>query len=311
MSYPDLPNKPTDVVFDLDDFQFTLRNGTVGDVSLGYLFYLKYLFPKFKVTLFAIPALCSSSVLRRVGSLGWVELAVHGWKHETNYECNEMTKEQCLELLNKVEEQYGDIFVKGFKAPGWQISDGCYDALLEKGYWVADHTYNEDRRPKELPAYTLAHPWCIHGHTWDIQTPQVDQRNGIRQLIEERGLGEKLTQETNFHFISEVILAQQEGISGFNPHTDEPLGEYAEPDDGKGPSTYRDLYADVDCDRKEVKQNGEGRAGQQSEQSDSEHIHNPASADGLYREVLIDTTPVQPAGDIPNDSDRPEQEWVL
>ena len=51
--YPDLPNKPKDVVLDLDDFQFTLnKDGKVGDFSLGYLFYLKSKFPKFKVTVF-------------------------------------------------------------------------------------------------------------------------------------------------------------------------------------------------------------------------------------------------------------------
>jgi len=205
MSYPELPDKPENVVFDLDDFQFTLNNGQVGDLSLAYLYYINSQFPMFKCTLFAIPNRCNPYILEEVAKHDWIELAVHGWQHDTNYECAEMTKEEALELLDNVETAYGDIFVKGFKAPGWQISDGVYEALLERGYWVADHIYNEDRRPKELPAYTLAHPWCIHGHTWDIQGVPLDQQNGIRQMIEERGLLEKWTPETKFHFISEVI----------------------------------------------------------------------------------------------------------
>jgi hypothetical protein len=44
---------------------------------------------------------------------------------------------------------------KGFKAPGWQISDACYRVLLDEGYWVADQKYNDERRPKALPVYRL------------------------------------------------------------------------------------------------------------------------------------------------------------
>jgi len=226
--YPNLPNKPKDAVVDFDDHQMTLNNGRVGDLSLAYLFYLKHLFPKFKATLFAIPARCSPHILKEINKLGWIELAVHGWEHNDNYECSKWTKEECLMNLSKVETQFGDIFVKGFKAPGWQISDGCYEALLQAGYWVADHVYNDNRRPKELPVYKLDHPWCIHGHTWDIQGVPLDQQNGIRQMIEERGLCEKLTQETNFHFISEIIGKEVNAQDIRNP-VDTPIVHQEEP----------------------------------------------------------------------------------
>lgn len=42
---------------------------------------------------------------------------------------------------------------KGFKAPGWQISQPMYDILLKYGYWVADQHYNDNRRPKELKVH--------------------------------------------------------------------------------------------------------------------------------------------------------------
>jgi len=201
--YPELPKEPTDVVFDLDDFQFTTNNGRVGDLSIAYLYYLKAHFPKFKATLFTIPNRCPPGSLDGIAALDWIELGVHGWMHDNNYECSEITKEECYKILEDTEKRHPKCFVEGFKAPGWQISDGCYEALLENECWVADHTYNDDRRPAELPVYKLDHPWCIHGHTWDIQGVPVNQQNGIRQLIEERGLN--FTPETNFHFISEVV----------------------------------------------------------------------------------------------------------
>jgi len=217
MSYPEIPVKPEDVVFDLDDFQMTRnQHGQVGDLSLGYLFYLKSLYPNFKITLFAIPNRCTPEILAQIKSLGWIHFGVHGWQHDTNYECAEMTKDEALAMLSRVEMQYGDIYEKGFKAPGWQIGTPVYEALLERGYWVADHVYNDDRRPQELPVYKLDHPWCIHGHTWDIEGVPEDQRNGIRQLIEERGLD--FTPETRFHFISEVV---KDGDTGSLPREDE------------------------------------------------------------------------------------------
>ena len=144
-------------------------------------------------------------------------------------------------------------------SPGWQISNGCYEALLEKGYWVADHVYNDDRRPKELPVYKLDHPWCIHGHTWDIMGVSRDQQNGIRQMIEERGL--KFTEDTNFHFIDDIIYDRKDDSNksdqiGLHPDepTDSPQVQRHEEDesDSGGPEqdwrpktesgTYRSVY---------------------------------------------------------------------
>lgn len=200
MSWPIIPKN---VVFDLDDAQ---NRAT----ALSELFYLKDLYPKFKCTLFAIPDRCSEQLLSIYHELDWLELAVHGWNHHSNWEAEKWTKEECLDALNRAEEKYPH-FVKGFKAPGWKISDGCYQALLEREYWVADNVYNDARRPAELPAYLLNHPWCIHGHTWNILGVPKDQQNGIYQLIYEREL--KFDNETEFHFVSEIIEEEYGGVT--------------------------------------------------------------------------------------------------
>jgi hypothetical protein len=194
--YPNLPKDPEDVICDFDDMQMSTR-----DLSLAYLYYLKGRYPKFKATLFTIPARCTESFLNELSKIEWLQLAVHGWDHHDNYECSKWTKEECHEALEKAEKTRA--FVLGFKAPGWQISDGCYQALIERGYWVADQAYNNNRRPAELNAYLLTHPWCVHGHTWDIRTDDPLQRNGIRQMIEERSLS--FTPDTKFHYISELF----------------------------------------------------------------------------------------------------------
>jgi len=53
---------------------------------------------------------------------------------------------------------------RGWKAPGWQLSDECYEILLEHGYWLADQVYNRPRRPVGLRVYELTSSNRIHGH---------------------------------------------------------------------------------------------------------------------------------------------------
>jgi len=193
-------------VFDLDDWYFQWDRN-----ALSELFYLKTLYPRLKVTLFTVPNHPDSpfhDMFRFVELMRphqeWIQLACHGWHHKTPIEAQKWTKRQTKDALNKW-EMFGDIpFIqRGFKAPGWQISDATYRVLLHRGYWVADHTYNDSRRPKEIPAYTLAHPWCLHGHTWDLPNADPKYRNGIRQMFEEHKL--PWDQNTTFHFISEVL----------------------------------------------------------------------------------------------------------
>ena len=87
---------------------------------------------------------------------------------------------------------------KGFKAPGWQISDGMYQALLEEGYWVADQSYNNERRPKELKAYILDSGNKIHGH---IGHMGGHNENEIEYLLDTI----LALKEKDFAFIKDVI----------------------------------------------------------------------------------------------------------
>lgn len=195
------------MIVDLDDFG---ANHVISDQCQSHdcrdlLDKLHYANPKFKVTLFAIPAEMTIEMLDWCrANKTWVELAVHGWKHTDNYEASKWDENTMLGVINHPLVQ--EYFVKGFKAPGWQISDGCYEALLEGDWWVADQAYNNDRRLAELRAYVnydgkffvandQVDAW--HGHTWNCMG------NGIEETFPQ--LLEKVKQATDFQFISELF----------------------------------------------------------------------------------------------------------
>lgn len=142
------------IILDLDDF-------CEDNNSLDLLFQLKAQVPKFKVNLFTVPGRCSTMFLDEVRKLDWVDLIPHGYRHTTSRECQDWSYEGSREYLEYV------LFLgytKGFKAPGWQISNGMYEALVEFDFWVADQAYNNSRRPPILKTYILDQPWKIHGH---------------------------------------------------------------------------------------------------------------------------------------------------
>jgi hypothetical protein len=141
-------------IVDADDF-CEENNG------LNKLMFIKSKNPNFKVTLFTIPGLCSKKFINKIKKLDWIDLVPHGYLHPTTLECLNWTYEESKEYLKKIKSLN---WTKGFKAPGWQISDGMYKALLEEGYWVADQAYNNDRRPKELKAYLIDNSYKLHYH---------------------------------------------------------------------------------------------------------------------------------------------------
>jgi hypothetical protein len=143
--------------------------------------------PAFKATLFAIPQQMTPELYDwcRANS-AWVELGVHGWAHTSNYEAEDWSESTLNTILyNEVIEQN---YAKLFRAPGWQISDGCYKALQEAGWVVCDQDYNNARRPVQLDAWVnyngefrvhrqtpdhkdgfVSEPIpAYHGHTWDV-----------------------------------------------------------------------------------------------------------------------------------------------
>lgn len=143
------------ITLDLDDFH---EHNSDWDLLVR----LREEIPDFRVTLFAIPVYCTSRFIADCHARPWIDLVPHGWHHETSRECEAWSYDRMRAAISHY-ERLGFV-TKGWKAPGWQISDGCYEALFEAGYWVADQTYNNERRPKGLKAYLLDRPERIHGH---------------------------------------------------------------------------------------------------------------------------------------------------
>lgn len=181
-------------VVTLDDFYDTNHN-------LPLLLSLKERFPEFKCTLFCIPSKCSAkfinSVKARYGN--WIEFAVHGWFHDTEHgiatECNHWTKEEAHKYLQMAEDM--GCFVKGFRAPGWQINHETYQALGERGYWIADHKdHHSWAKEYGVPRYKTGHLSEVHGH---IQRCNL---NGLEDLASFKC---NFRVDTKFRFASEAL----------------------------------------------------------------------------------------------------------
>lgn len=155
----------------------------------------------FKVTLFAIPAHCSPEWCDDLPD--WIELAVHGWTHHSNYECAGWQREDLWEVMDAPVVR--DFFTEGFKAPGWQISDECYDALLDADWWVADQHLEDARRPEGMRVYFYEDGgW--HGHIDNVCG------NGIEETWDR--LVDAVTDAAEFRFCSQAARV--------HPYADDP-----------------------------------------------------------------------------------------
>lgn len=153
--------------------------------------------PAFKATLFTIPFELTPELAQWCSlNKEWVELAIHGFYHSSNYECEKITYDQMQRYMELVYRMWPTSFVKGFKAPGWQISDDAYKWLKDNRFWVADQAYNNERRPKDLPVYLIGED-SRHFHTWNCVG------NGVYELEEQ--ILKELETETEFKFVSEVL----------------------------------------------------------------------------------------------------------
>jgi hypothetical protein len=151
------------MVFDWDD-------AWDDHAALPRLHQLREIRPDFRCTLFAVPGRCTPRWCETVPD--WVELAVHGWLHETNYECAQWTRDDLARVLDQ--DICRNYFAQGFKAPGWQISDGCYQELLERDYWVADQHLEDARRPPGLRTYFYEDGgW--HGHIDNVCNNGIEE----------------------------------------------------------------------------------------------------------------------------------------
>jgi len=142
--------------------------------------------------LFTIPGLCSQHFIREVQKIPWIDMIPHGWKHNTSREFQWCSYPEMLEYLDNIEHLK---LTRGWKAPGWQISDASYRALLDRKYWVADHPENNHRRPKDLPAFLCNPEHHFHiGHMGGHNINEIELH--LERLMEMRG---------EFKFIKDII----------------------------------------------------------------------------------------------------------
>ena len=218
-------------IVEADDFQDKYDSN-----GLEMLFYWKAKYPKFKITLFTIPNKLSDAMrYLLVYHDDWIELAVHGWDHDSNYECWSWDYEKTQALMNRVPLIPNDpfreiVFERIFKAPGWTITGGpngegsgyplqeqnllakdpqaVYRALKDLDFIVFDRHYDKALRPKGVKIVCVdCNPDIVHMHTWDMVTGDLAGKNGFRQVEELHGV--PWNQNTEFKFVSE---AWEEGL---------------------------------------------------------------------------------------------------
>lgn len=183
-------------IFDLDDFS------TQTATALPLLLDLKAKYPQLRATLFAIPGWSTQEFLQEAASWGWVELALHGWAHQPNTECELWMRDDANRYLDQA-EAWG-CFVHGFKAPGWRIGPNTLTVLAERGYWIAGQLTDINKFSEYgLRAYFTNHYNSVHGHMQNIYQNQWWLRNGLDQLVHERGL--PWDTDTQFKLVSEVV----------------------------------------------------------------------------------------------------------
>lgn len=190
------------IIFDLDDFSDNYN-------CLPQLKLMRKQIPQLKVNLFTIPKAISFQLLHEIGTENWINVIPHGMTHKNNFECSKMTEEEAHEMLMSI--PYKKYYKKGFKAPGWQISESTMKILKKHNYWLAvqwsDGRMNGNPDGPYQPAVIDGLNYysinelpegykAIHGHTWNTCGNGIDEK--IKEWIEEMKGNE-------FSFIEEIL----------------------------------------------------------------------------------------------------------
>jgi hypothetical protein len=169
---------------------------------------LHILNPAFKATLFAIPAEMTIELMAWCqANSSWIELAVHGFFHSSNYECEKLSYDDFDYLISQFSPIINGNFKSIFRAPGWQISDGAIKWLADHDWIIADQSYNDHRRPLNLRSYVREDGdqfraagtpvEAYHGHVWDV---------GWNGIYEDYDKVKSLVRDcTEFRFVSELF----------------------------------------------------------------------------------------------------------
>lgn len=206
------------MIFEWDDFGC---DHIISDMCQSHdcrdqLYRLKELNPKFKCTLFAIPGEMTPELLKWCSANdSWVELAVHGFYHTSNYECEKMTYDEFYDSVMDFSGNYDSgilsKFKKIFRAPGWQISTDAMLWLHDNDWVLADQAYNNARRPIGLRTYLYddsskvfsidgSPVLAYHGHTWNVGW------NGIYEDYDK--VSDLVRNCEEFKFLSEVMYGE-------------------------------------------------------------------------------------------------------
>jgi hypothetical protein len=179
------------VIFDSDDLY-------EGHDRLDLLWRLKEANPAFRMTAFAVTYQCPDDYLEALPD--WIEVVPHGFFHGDppldGGECAHWGEVQ-MEALIGVVEHASDRWARGFKAPGWVISDDCYPVLRDHGWWLADQRYNDGRRPAGLRVHCEGDGDHVHTHIQDVCG------NGLAETFP--ALLERVRSARTFELVSESV----------------------------------------------------------------------------------------------------------
>lgn len=181
---PEAPRQGASVIFDTDDLY-------EGHDRMDLLTRLKEANPAFRLTAFAVPCLGSERYWQSVPD--WIELAMHGEYHPDPREAEHWSYDKAMDVLLAKPP----LFVNLWKSPGWQISDGTYQALLELGWSLADQRYNDHRRPEGILVHCEGEGDHVHTHVQNVCG------NGLEETFPY--LLERVRAAESFELVSEVV----------------------------------------------------------------------------------------------------------
>lgn len=199
------------VALNLDDF-------SVVNNRLDLLLKLKEHFPNFKVSMFTIPFdepkdfgpyRNRKRYLKEIKKhLDWIQIIPHGFLHDSSREMKDMSYDVFLDVLINIKAVFdydGLPFVKGFKAPHWNWSEGVIKALDDVGWWGA--VLRDKPTPSTKRFYKYTHTideffWesdlevlKLHGHIYGTKN---DFEANFSNLL-------KLPLSTQWHFVTDYL----------------------------------------------------------------------------------------------------------
>lgn len=173
------------MIFDTDDLW-------EGHDRMDLLLELKAANPAFRMTAFCVQGLGSASYWEALPD--WIACATHGEFHPHPREAENWSYTKSMEVLLTAPSRLRG----GHKSPGWQISDGMYQALRELNYWVADQHYNDHRRPYGLRYHCEGDGDHVHTHVQNVCG------NGLEETFPY--LLKRVREADSFELVSEVAV---------------------------------------------------------------------------------------------------------